>query len=631
VEPRDPPRTIALDGSGALPWYRSLRSLETQSGEPTVEAHRPRTQRSDCFGSRNRGVLSSFACVALALTLCSITEVARAKASRQSSSGFPLSAELSLDHHRKLLNSGSEADRLLGLSFLARLGTNQSLNALNGAVTNVVTRGTLLEGRTLIELLFEHVSDPQSLHSLLRIVTGAAANNKAGGVHPFLRAAAAMALAQSDSVAARAALSQALHGDKESAEHAAAALLAHPPTALDFLATGSNPNVTLARLLGDLGDQRAFPVLRAWIRVGTTDVQNEAALSLTRLGAYETTELARHWLQQTPSLERQRTATEILLIAGSSDSEAALLDLARHPKQTATFMALALRFPSAGVVEPILARLDSASVEELPSLISILGRAGTAKAVTYLGQALVNPRFAELASFALGQCTAARAADEVRRALGDERKRPWALRAALLRKLHFDESNADLKDDFETLARSNKSAETALGVWGLSALDGNYASQALESTDPIRSAAAARTALLQNESFFITAAHRLAKARSEHERFLFSFALLDDHAGDEIPTESLLLLASKGAAYSPLAAYALARRADPELRALLSEFLNASSTALRAHTALGLGQSRDPGATALLVSRYRRELDWRVRWAIVTGLGRRHELLRTIS
>jgi hypothetical protein len=61
---------------------------------------------------------------------------------------------------------------------------------------------------------------------------------------------------------------------------------------------------------------------------------------------------------------------------------------------------------------------------------------------------------------------------------------------------------------------------------------------------------------------------------------------------------------------------------------MLVEFLNGSNATLRAHTALGLAASRNPSATGLLAGRYRKELDWRVRWAIVTALGQRHELLR---
>ena len=84
---------------------------------------------------------------------------------------------------------------------------------------------------------------------------------------------------------------------------------------------------------------------------------------------------------------------------------------------------------------------------------------------------------------------------------------------------------------------------------------------------------------------------------------------------------------------TPLAARALAARDSRALRPKILDLLASDDSTLRAHVALGLGQSKDSSALGILERAYRFETEPSVRLAIVHALGARREpaRLRTLG
>jgi hypothetical protein len=90
-----------------------------------------------------------------------------------------------------------------------------------------------------------------------------------------------------------------------------------------------------------------------------------------------------------------------------------------------------------------------------------------------------------------------------------------------------------------------------------------------------------------------------------------------------VPTLTLVDRAQQGGPDAPLAALALARRTDDELRDKVDALLASRDPVIRAHVARGLGESHTPDATGRLARAYLWEPDGSVRRALVAALAMR--------
>jgi HEAT repeat protein len=145
----------------------------------------------------------------------------------------------------------------------------------------------------------------------------------------------------------------------------------------------------------------------------------------------------------------------------------------------------------------------------------------------------------------------------------------------------------------------------------------------LESEDEVRVLAAANNALSFDDLVLERAASLLSAAPPGRVRTALAFWLLRQSGQRGVPSTSLRSLVAEAGPARPLALRVLAARDEPRMRPFLRGYLEHPDPLLRAHTARGLGESRQPSAIGLLVGRFELETDEDVRHAIVCALSSR--------
>ena len=443
-----------------------------------------------------------------------------------------------------------------------------------------------------------------------------------------MRETAALALARSGTPEAVEALGKALRQEGALAEAAALAIEAHPPGNITpLLAARGAPTPTLARVLGTIGDQRAFHALRDYVKRGSVTLRAEAALALTRLGALETVALGRHWSERETDPVLRLAGARILAATHDSAANAAVASLLSDPELVSAALELAVSAPSPELIPSLSSRLPQAGSDELPRLLQAIARAGGPEASRLLSGELKKPERAELALHALASCAGSEASVALERALRVPEIRRLAARAAVMREIALGDAVDQLEPTLQSLLGSGALADRAAGAWGLAALDERRGAELIESSDPVKVRAAARAAL-PGTRIALSAARRLRKESDPTTRTALSIALADPAGRALVETSVLARLIEQGNVEAPLAALALAIRDDLDQRPELQALLDGGDAVLRAHVALGLGSSREPSAVGLLETAYLFEPDALVRHAIVTALSRRSERTR---
>lgn len=526
-----------------------------------------------------------------------------------------LRAQFGIEYYRGLLDSPQASQRTLAHERLSALGSPRALQYLDDALLKLLARGgNDDEARHIVVLLADHTDVPHTQSTLLRVLMGASGTRRADVSLP-LRALAALALAADGN--AQGALIRALRSDADSARLASEALLAHPPRTLQGLTEQGNP--AIAKLLGELGDQRAFSALREWVRTGSSELQEAALWALCQLGDYEVVEVARHWLATAPSAARREVAARVLAASAHPEADEAIASLLQRPSGRPVALALSEHYPLAAPVNELMAIGHSAEPDDLLRVMHLLGRSEREQAAEWLAERLADSRHGELAAEALALSSAPNAPTLLRTAAEQSTTRRDALLALVIRQVQDPAQEAPPRRTLQQLFAAKTPLDRAVGAFGLAALDPARALTLLRSEDVLVVMAASRTALLQDEAFFQAAADRLAATPNALLQQTLCFALLDADAAARVPDPTLLALVTRDAPGAALAALALARRDAPLLRTTLFELLASKDGALRAHATLGLGQSPQADASGLLVRQYEDE-DARVRWAAVAAL-----------
>ncbi len=523
-------------------------------------------------------------------------------------------------HAERLVARGDVEDLERGIERLGAIGTPRALGALSALATADAPGGSRAR-LTVVRALAPHAADPVALRALVRLMT-ADGGDAADRLAPLVRASAALALALADRREAWEALRQALGTDGPLGAIAAAAVLAHPPRDVAVL-LGDAPvdSVRLVETLAALGDQRAFLAVRAAITAGPPALRARAAVSLTRLGAFETVPLARHWLATGAPPPFPAAAAEILTLARTSDAPAAVAALAEAEATRGAWLALVRATPRPEAAPLLIRALATAEGAERAPLFAALGSAGGPAAMQALADRLADPEATADAAYALALAPDPAAGRVLEAALGRPATRRAAARAAVIRAVACGRTTRGLTDALEALLSASEPADRAVGAWGLAVVDPRRRVGLLGAADATVVAAAARAAVPPAAA--AAAATRLERERDPALRTALAISLASAAGRDRVSTATLVEVLAEGGAAAPLAARALAARDTAGARSQLARLLTSGAASLRAHAAFGLGDSRDPLAVARLARAYRFEPDAAVRRAIVAALGRR--------
>lgn len=545
-----------------------------------------------------------------------------------------LKSHIGVDAAKRLLTSTNAARRRQGLARLGSVGSPQALELLVQALEPGGVVRSSKDRLVAVRALAPHARVPAVQQTLVRMMTGVgvAKRQRTGNqLEPWVRESAAAALAASGDPAALAVLGQALRQEGPVARAAAAGLSAHPPADLSsVLKARGMPTLTLVQLLSGLADQRGFADLRSFVRHGSPDVRAAAAVALTRLGDLETVPLARFWLEKEKLPVLELAGARILAITHAPDAPQAITRLLGDAKTRRPALALALAAPARALLPALAARLEHADEGELPGLLGAISRAGGPRAAALLAAELDKPRRAALAAYALARCPGAAARAKIEAALGSSRTRRLAARAAVVRYVALGERVSGVERTLRGLLASKAPADRAAGAWGLSTLDDTTAVRLLASHDPVVVRAAARAAAWKPRVALV-AAERLAVERDPTTRVALAASLAVRAGADHVPTRVLMQLIDSGSAATPLAVRALAARDSKVLRPRIVALLRSSEALIRAHAALGLGDSQRPSAVGVLSRAYRFEPDAGVRRAIVVALSRLAHARRTLG
>lgn len=538
-----------------------------------------------------------------------------------------LKFHLGIQSAQRLIRSSNKEDRVRGLDRLGSVGTPAALELLVKSIEPNGSAKSFEERLTAVRALSTHTDKPEVRQALARAMTGSANKVEEAG-EEMVRKTAALALARSGQKDAIEILGKTLRQEGPVAEAAAEALVAHPPKDLSpLLKARGAPTPMLVSLFERLGDQRAFEVLRGFVKYGASEIRALSAVALTRHGDLETVELARRWLDKEKNdAGLRRAAARILTLTAAPEAPKAVADLLKSETSAVDGLELALSGPHPDLVPTLEKSLAKADAASAPGYLAAIGRAGGAKAVSILVAELGKPDRGPLAAHALALTRGSEATEAITRALGSPATRKNAARAAVIRRVALKDRISGLDEALNLLIVSEDPAERAAGAWGHATISTARAKKLLGRKDPVVVRAAARAAF--TPELAVIAGTLLAREKDPVTRQALASCLAVKRGADVVPTETLSTLIEDGGAAAPLAAMALGARDSLGERPQIELLLKSGDALVRAHTALGLGASHETSAVGLLANAYRFETVPETRYAVVVALSQRKERAR---
>lgn len=571
--------------------------------------------------------------------------------------GVPLAREL-------LLGSSALADRLRALERLSRRGDRESLEVLvdaldsGGAVieapqTRLAAARALAPhaateaGRRGLELIIAHSLDediPRALGALARDTAVIALARAAAGhvVEPewSKRRGKARQGARSVTELALTPLLASLIGGSPVGRTAEEALLSFPPRELGAFVRGvATMTPAEVRVLGRLRDPRALAMLRRTFERSESVSKLDSALALARLGDHGGVEEFRRVLSASDATQGAALlALEGLLTLGDPGASTRLGEWLRTPDRLRGALELAERFPSRKLLTALGAALGTKpSAEDLPRIVRLLVRIGGDRAVEPLLDALATSAKDPFVIEALIRLEADSLDGRLAELLAQAKP---SVHSTLLRlcaaRLHARAESGSspgalhraCRESLEAASAAPGATERAVGWWGLVLLGAREVADGIASDDPvIRGATVSAAGALPFEAMraLRPAARRALEPGSSDpvEEAALGLVLLAD------PTfasaAQLAQIAESGGDASAQAAYRLGVRDTDDVRWRIDALLDGTAPLIRAHVALGLGESRDPSALARLERAFEREYDLGVRRAIVRAVSQRRE------
>lgn len=539
-----------------------------------------------------------------------------------------LRRRLGIDVAETLLKNPDPEQRQRGFERLDSVGTAQALDLLMKAFDTAGAARSANDRLIAVRALSAHAKVPAVREFLVRVLVGVGSNpGHPEAIDGLIERAAALSLAQSGDDVALLALGKALRQSGHVADTAKDALLAFPPRNLEPIVQGlRSPTRTLAGLLGELGDPRAIPALRAIVQSAPSDVRPEAAVSLSRLGVTDTIELARHWLKHEQDQDFRVAATRILLAFQTADAGSAVARLLEDDRTRAVGLELASKVSLPGLSSTLIRGATSAPADEQSAWFAALGRCGTRAAFSFLGGALGARETSSAAALALALSPSPEAETTIELGLRAANTRRAAVRASLVRQVALGSTPAGLRNALRELGTSRNTSDRAAFYQASAFFSSSSAALLLKGATASDVRALSRAALLPEVSSAL--AERLGNEPDPDLREALAACLVSAQAAERVPSDILFALIDRRGLAAPLAARALGARDSRTLRPKLLALLASDDPLLRGHAALGLGQSRDSSALGLLTRAYRFETDARVRLAIVRALAARREPAR---
>ncbi len=542
-----------------------------------------------------------------------------------------LRTRLGVEVAQDLLKEAAAEQRQRGFERLGSIGTTQALDSLLKSFETGGAARSAQDRLIAVRALAEHASVPAVREFLVRVMVGVGSNpGRSEAIDGLIESTAALALARSAEPSALVALGKVLCQPGHVAETARDALLAFPPRDLLPVVSGAQtPTRTAVAFFGDLGDQRAIPLLRHSVQSGAGEVRAEAAVSLARLGDADTLELARHWLAHERGFEFRNAAARILLELRAPDAGRAVAGLFGEESTRKGALELGNRAVIAELSAPLIGEAKRASSNEREALFAALGLSGTHSAFSFLGAALGARETSSVAALALARAPASEAEAILEQALRAPGTRRAALRASLVRTLALGRAPSGTEAAMRELSHSRDETDRALFVQSRVLFARSEAASLLKRATSAELRALSRCALLPGVSRIL--GERLAIEVDPSAREALAASLVSFESAQLVPSDVLLDLIEARGLGAPLAARALAARDSRNLRPKLLALLSSDDALLRSHVALGLGRSSESSALGVLTRAYRFETEASVRLAIVRALTMRTEPARERS
>jgi hypothetical protein len=562
--------------------------------------------------------------LALGVTLCLLSATAaadtppRESSTNRAAERRSLRSVVGVDAVRPLLRAAAGETRERGFERLGTLGTPRALELLARALDADGAARDARERLAAVRALAPHAADPTAEDALIRALGGVEGHVDERAL--MVERTAALALAASHDARAVAALARALRQPGRVSEHAGLALRAHPPPDARVLLDASGaPTPALAALLGDLGDVKLRDFAEKLALDSDPRVRAAAVSALFRLDRERALGLASRAFTSEPDPNVRAALGRVLADGHDPLAPRAFAALLADPRSRTPALELALDTanPAFG---PALA--DVPRGDDPDRLFAALGHQGGRAALARLESALARPEDAWSVLYALALSPDPNADAVLARALERPALRRDAVRAAALRSVALERSVFGAAKALGALAHGD-AADRAAASFCRALLEPERAPALLTSHDPAELRAAARAAT--NAELAVAAARRLARESDPTLRAALAVALAVPTARDLVPSRMLFELVESRGAATYIAAQALAARDDETLRPRLRELLASDDPLLRAHVALGLGQSAEPSAVGVLAETYRTEPDAEVRRAIVRALASRTE------
>jgi HEAT repeat protein len=565
----------------------------------------------------------------------------------RSSAATNLRARAGTELASRLLHGNDSEERIRGIERAASIGTPEAIALLVESTEH--NRAIRADARALLAMaraLARFAEQEAVRTSLLAIV--AAPNPSTVGRTPTARASttdtqeegdpvaraelarevAAIAVARSGGERALEALYGYARGSGVGQSAALAALHAFPPRDPGFFGTSaSSLPVPVVRFLGELGDLRALDVIHAATRSPDVTVRSAALVALAELGDERAVPLAK--IAITDGDARLRAAAaEVFVLLTAPERFKSTLGLIADDATTAIGLRMAERVFSPEITKVVAARAWTHPDREIrAAAVRALGRSPDADAAKALAspQLLGDDVLAYHALEALARSPAPNAGAVLGGLLASP-VRLLAARAYVVRALVRRERSSAADEAAFGLANARQPEIRAVGVFARVALGEEGAESFLDDRDPrVRRAAAAASLARPTKATERAILARIAREPDPLTRQVFAVGLMGGDPDGIVKTTTLVDRAEAGGGDAPLAAWALARRADESTLRKVTGLLASRDPVLRAHTARGLALSSLPEASGRLAEAYRNETDAGVRRAIVAALAARQE------
>lgn len=555
-----------------------------------------------------------------------------------------LRAHVGTDHAARLIR-GDADDRIRGIERAAAIGTPEAIALLVESLERSGPRADALDlksdTRAVLAMArgLARFADQERARAGLISIVGAANPNRAVTARgrssdanesdpiarmELARQIAAIALAKTGGERGMEALYGAARGGGIGQTAALVALSFYPPRDPGFFGTmGAAMPSIVVRLLGQLGDLRALDVLHAAARSSDVGVRCAALLSLAELGDERAGPLARAAIVE--SDVRLRAASgEAFILLGAPERFKATSALVADEATVAIGLRMAERVHNAEITKLVSLRAFEHPDRQIRiAAIGALGRSPDPNAAKALvGPALLgDPELAYYALSALARSPAPNAGALVSGLL-PTRQATLALRAYVVRALVRGERSSSADDALKRMT-SGPEANRPLGVFARVALGDAAPESFLDDKDARVRRSAVMGAMANVHERPPVFLKRLAHEDDPITRQVLAFGLIGGDPDGLVKTQTLIDRAESGGGDAPLAAFALARRADETTARKVGQLLASKDSVVRTHAARGLALSALPDATGRLADAYDDETDVDMRRAVVGALAAR--------